>query len=250
VIDTIEVKGHTICLSRHALERYRDRCFPGLAIATLAALQSLDCRVVLISSLGASTYGANQPDATWLDMENTLCREGDLSYRSELVTPGAEADRGEGLLEEGMPIMRAAADRNGYELFLPTSLSESISVKVALLQRNKIDLLVNIGGSEASIGACPHAVTIPNGFHDKYRPCTCADRGIIAHLAGQGIPFIHLLYVRDLAVRYGVSLEAPPSGHGGEQLYLTRRAHPVMVAANLVIVAGLLVVYRRLNLRS
>lgn len=221
--------------------------FPTLAIASLAALQSIGCRVVLLSSLGASTFGANQPEATWLDMESKLRGDGGLIYRSELVTPGAEYDRGEGLLDEGPAIMQDAATRNGYELIYPTSLAASIESKTKLLRQNKIDLLINIGGNEAALGSCAHAVSLPNGFHDNYRPCSCPDRGIIAHLAGQGVPFIHLLYIRDLAIRYGVALDAPPNGAGGDRLYQARYASPIMVAGCLIVMLALLLGYRKIN---
>ncbi|MBE0602904.1 MAG: poly-gamma-glutamate system protein, partial [Deltaproteobacteria bacterium] len=40
--------------------------FPALNIAVLSAAKALDLRPVIISSAGSSTYGANQPDMTWL----------------------------------------------------------------------------------------------------------------------------------------------------------------------------------------
>ncbi|MCF8346229.1 MAG: poly-gamma-glutamate system protein, partial [Bacteroidales bacterium] len=50
--------------------------FPSLIVSTLSALQTLDADVVLLTSVGASSYGANQPAATWPDMEYWLQQNG------------------------------------------------------------------------------------------------------------------------------------------------------------------------------
>jgi poly-gamma-glutamate system protein len=208
--------------------------FPTLAIASLAALQTLGCNVVLISSVGASTYGANQPQATWLDMESRLREYGGLRYRSAMVTPGAESDRGEGLTENGQACIAEAAQRNGYELIQPASLQASIAAKMELLRN--VDLLINIGGNQASLGACPHALSIPNGYQSDYSPCHCTDRGIIARMAARDVPFIELLNIRDLAVRYGVDLEASDTNAESERLFFTRRTQPAAAAGSLAVI--------------
>ena len=56
--------------------------FPALNVAVLSAVKALGLRPVVISSVGASMYGANQPGMTWLDMEAVLARDGILPYRS------------------------------------------------------------------------------------------------------------------------------------------------------------------------
>ena len=46
--------------------------FPGLNASVLCALDAMGAKGIVISSVGASTYGANLPDFTWLDMEEAL----------------------------------------------------------------------------------------------------------------------------------------------------------------------------------
>ena len=89
--------------------------FPSLAISALAALQTMGVEPVVMSSLGASTYGANQPGATWIDMETALGREG-MKYKSVIVSAGATGDNGTGLPPEGMAVIRNAANRNRVDL--------------------------------------------------------------------------------------------------------------------------------------
>ena len=103
--------------------------FPALAIVTLASLQTIGADVVLISSLGASCYGANQPDATWIDIENWLIEKGEMKYKSSIVSIGAENDVGDGLMEEGVEAIKIAAQRNNIQLYYPSSIEESINYK-------------------------------------------------------------------------------------------------------------------------
>ena len=52
---------------------------PGANIAVLTALKSLSVVPVTITSVGASQWGANHIDFTWLDMEKIL-------YNNNLIT--------------------------------------------------------------------------------------------------------------------------------------------------------------------
>ncbi len=192
--------------------------FPALAVSTLAAFQVMDMDAVVMSSLGASSFGANQPGATWIDMESWLIREGGLRYRSSLVSAGAENDRGEGLTAEGMGLIRDAADRNNMELYIPDGLTTSIRFKSRILEQDNISVLINIGGNQAALGGCAHASTLPNGLHRKLRLCSHPDRGIIQDINNKGIPVIHLLNIRDLASRYGI--DTAPGRKYAESTYL------------------------------
>ena len=185
--------------------------FPSLAIATLAALQTIGADVVLISSLGSSSFGANQPGATWLDMEEWLHTDGGLRYRSALVTMGAEGDTGGGLEEEGIAILRATAARHGRTLRTEGSFADAVHAKTALLLGAQIGFLVNIGGNQTSLGTCPHAPILPSGYTVHGSDCQDPGRGVIERCAERGIPFLHLLNIQSIAVRYGIPL-SPSSG--------------------------------------
>lgn len=210
--------------------------FPSLAVSSMAALQTLGCKAVVISSIGASTYGANQPECTWLDMEAWLRERGGLKYRSMLVTLGAGEDRGDGLTEEGLDEMSAAALRNGYEVYRPASLQESIEHKADLLRRAGIDLLINIGGNHASLGGCVHGATIPNGFHSRYAGCTDPNRGLISLTSERSVPYIHLLNIRDLAIRYGLELEAGRAVQEARYPYVLQEVRRAPTVAGLVLI--------------
>ena len=215
--------------------------FPSLGIAALAAAQTLGADVVVFSSLGASTYGANQPNMTWLDMESELREHGGLRTRSEIVTLGGENDNGGGMFEDGAAMLHAAADRNGVTLYEPSALDKSILRKTATLMDRKIDLLVNIGGNQASLGRCSHASTIPTGLHEHWHGCADEERGIITRLAEFGIPFVHVLNIKDIAGRYGMPISPGPTIAESTALYSKEVVNPVGPIAGIVLVLGLLI---------
>ncbi|NLE34546.1 MAG: poly-gamma-glutamate system protein [Bacteroidales bacterium] len=185
--------------------------FPSLAISALAALQTMEIEPVVMSSVGASTYGANQPGATWIDMETAL-RQNGLRFKSVLISVGAGGDTGEGLLPEGMAAIVSAAHRNHVELFVPANLQESILKREVIFREANISLLINIGGNETALGGCSHALGIPNGLSYTMTHCNDGDRGLISRLNESGIPFINMLDIKDLASRYGIAV-APGTGY-------------------------------------
>jgi poly-gamma-glutamate system protein len=213
--------------------------FPSLGICTLAALQTIGARAVVVTSLGSSSYGANQPGATWLDMEEWLLHQGGLRDRTMLLTPGAEGDSGAGMPDEGILLLKQTAVRYGRTLVFSSSYADALHRKMELFTRNGITLLVNVGGSQTSLGTCRHAEMLPNGFHATIPPCADTGRGIIERLAGQGIPFIHLLHVNSMAARYGLPLspgiQDPAAGH---TVFVERVVHRGVILALLVLVSG------------
>ena len=206
--------------------------FPGLSIAALAALQTIGARVVLASSLGASSFGANEPEATWIDMERWLIEAGDLRQGSLLVSAGAENDAGEGLPEGGLEQIQRACNRWGVKLSKPGSLREAIEARVRLF--TGVDLLVNIGGNQAMLGGCAHASGIPAGFHRALRSCTDENRGVIQRLSSRGTPVLHLLNIRDLAARYGMPIGLSSSPRS-TSLYARRTVDKTQVTFVLIV---------------
>ncbi len=209
--------------------------FPALTISTLAALQTLDVKVVLMTSLGASTYGANQPKATWIDLENWLVQFGGLKYKSLMVSRGAENDNGFGLWDEGISIMQEAAKRNNLDLFIPESLKYSIDKRLSILNESKISLLINIGGNQAALGRCAHSVSIPNGLNKKIKVCDHEERGLIMEVNERGIPFINLLNIKDLAVKYGMDISPGKHYAGSLELYQEKYIEPIIVVISLLL---------------
>jgi poly-gamma-glutamate system protein len=216
--------------------------FPALAIAALAGLHEMGAVPLVMSSVGASSYGANVRGGTWLDWERWLRDSGVLQVRSVLVTPGGEDDVAAGMPEEGRTWIEEAAHRNGVSLMHPESLADAIDVRLALLEQTRPRAVINIGGGQASLGACRHATTLPVGLWGFTPKCDCPDRGMLTRLSEQGVPVIHLLQIRRLASLYG--LDPEPGGHPAYHANVTMltRIHGAWIlAAFSVILVSLLI---------
>lgn len=222
--------------------------FPALAISTLAALQTIGANIIIFSSLGASSYGANQPEATWIDYENWLIEKGGLKYKTSLLTYGAENDNGEGITEEGIEILKQAAIRNKRNLFMPQNLLESVHKKTDILISSKIDLLINIGGNQASMGSCVHSLSFPTGLNKRVIICNDVNRGIISRISELKIPFVHLLNINNLALENGLYLNCKKGFSGGKTLNLYN--HSLVIIIILVISASLYLYFYKFRYRD
>jgi poly-gamma-glutamate system protein len=158
-----------------------------------------------------------------------------MKYKSCLVSVGAGEDAGSGLSAEGLQRIHQAADRNGVQLFIPESLIQSIEKRAELFQKQKISLLINIGGSQTMLGSCRHSVSIPNGLHSTLATCGDDLRGLIARMNEKGIPFIQLLDIKNLAGQYGIAVSPGTTYAGSTNLYSTTSTRKSVVALILVI---------------
>ncbi len=216
--------------------------FPALSIQTFAALQALHKKAVIISSLGASSYGANQPGALWLDMENWIRNKGGCIYQSDLITYGAEGDTGGGLMDEGRIAFDESLKRNARTCFIPKSVEQSIEKKVDLLKKNDIGLLINIGGNQSALGYCAHAELIPNGLHKEINSCSHKERGVISRISESGIPFIHLLNLKNLALKYTITDNVTTPDH---PVFFEAKTNKTRIVLAFALLAGLLFMHHR-----
>jgi poly-gamma-glutamate system protein len=179
--------------------------FPALSISVLAALQTLGRKAFVISSLGASSYGANQPYALWTDIERWLQEKGGMKFSSSIITYGAEEDTGGGLPDEAKDIFDRSLRRNHYSVFIPRDGLASLIYKEKFFLRSNIGLLLNIGGNQTALGFCSDAELIPNGLHTEKVTCDHNGKGLIFRLSEKGIPFIHLLNLKNLTLQYEIT---------------------------------------------
>jgi len=220
--------------------------FPSLAISTLAALEEYGAEYLLVSSIGASSFGANQPMATWADMEERLYRGGMIRHRSRFLTFGGDDDNGGGIDDEGKKMIRQAAMRNGMIVEVPGSLDDAIALRETLFVNAGARLLINIGGNHAALGNCGHAERFPNGLQLAYAACADEQRGLLQRMAGRGLPVVHLLNIRDLSARYRLSADTRWESQG---IYYEKRPVLAVLIPLLIIVAGTVGAVSRLPLK-
>ncbi len=188
--------------------------FPGLNLAVIAAANALGARTAAVSSVTASTWGANERGFTWPEMEVLVVRAGVLPRASAAVSAGGDGDAARDLEPEARLTAYAIRDRCARELgvpaLVPRDFRDAVATRMAVYRRaangRRIALYVNVGGSGASLGASEAVLRLRSGFLPPLPFDRSEDRGVMARFAEQGVPVLTLLNVRDLALRWGIPL--------------------------------------------
>jgi poly-gamma-glutamate system protein len=231
--------------------------FPALIIATLSAAQVAGLRTLMISSLGASQWGANIPDFTWLDMEACLQGAGVLDVGSIAVAIGGDEDVGKDMSLEARAALKARILESGLPFLDEPELEANVATRLLVYEKaaagRPVRAFVNIGGSWADIGTNAEVLKLKPGLlRDVFLPPP-RERGVLQAMASRRVPVIHLLNVRGLCERYGLPWDPSPLPKPGEGALYGRaavRGWPFVLAAGIyvlcvsLIVAG--VVRRRL----
>jgi poly-gamma-glutamate system protein len=223
---------------------------PGLNLAVLSAARVIGAEPLVITSAGASMFGATDPGFTWLDMEAALASRNLWPYRSVAASLGGGGDVARGLSPAGRELLRQAVRRNHVRLLEPPGLLEAVKERVAIYDsiaaaRGKpIKLYVNVGGGLASLGGSQNGHLIPAGLTRRLAARNYPNRGVINLLNERGIPVLHLLHVEKLAREYGLTDGSmKPVGPGRGLLFIRYRYNVWMVAgaAILLLFANLVV---------
>jgi len=212
---------------------------PGLNIAVHSAVQTLELKPIIITSVGASNWGANDPDFTWLDMESLLFKAGIFKNKSVAASIGGGLDRGRGLSPEGRQLITDAIHRNKIEFINEEHLENSIQKRMDVFdhhrERKKIKAFINVGGGIASIGSVENGKYIPTGLSTILPMKNYPVRGVMIQMAENNVPIIHLLNVNKLALKYGLPINPVPLPHAGEGEIFIQKRYSVLLTLSVTI---------------
>ena len=182
--------------------------FPALMIATLSAAESLSLRPVIVFSLGASSYGATDVDFNMLDLYQLLQREVGFSVAGEAISLGGGDDVGGGIEDETRRSLIARIEASGFHFIQEPDLRRNVATRMELYGTPAA--FINIGGSDANLGASPMILELEPGLNESLVLPPEAQRGMVFEMAARGVPVIHLLNIRGLASRYGLPWDPVP----------------------------------------
>lgn len=213
-------RGDTVALGASA-------SFPSLIIAGYCAARALDLELLSIISVGASQWGANNPEFSWLDMEECLRQHGFTRHRLLAVSWGGEDDSGKEYPEEVRKRLTSVARRLGLEFLQPGSLEERVVRHLNLFLeasgQKKIKAFINIGGSSVNLGADSSILELQPGLTRVRKIPPASKRGLLQEMARRGIPVIHLLNIRKLAEIYGLPWDPKPLPSPGDPVFRPER---------------------------
>jgi poly-gamma-glutamate system protein len=187
--------------------------FPALLVASLAAASALEVRPVTILSLGASAYGATDPDFTLLDIYEILMREGICSREPEAVSLGGAKDVGKDLESGVRDRLRRRIESAGILFLDEPDLEKNVTERIRLYDgaaSGRIAAFINCGGADANIGTSPLVLEVPPGLSTRLVLPPPGQRGVLFAMSARGVPVIHLLHIRGLVTRFGLPWDPIP----------------------------------------
>ncbi len=224
--------------------------FPALNICVLAAVKVMRLRVVIISSVGASGFGANMPDLLWIDMERILASTRLWSYRSAAASPGGIGDRLVGMQEHGKAKIAAAIRAAGVPLIETKSYEDGVEQRMKIFDREAGDLpikaYVNVGGGTLSVGTVVGKHLYEPGLNRRAPPGALEVDSVMTRFMKRDVPVIHLTNIPKLAERFGLPVAPQAMPKVGEGKIFSRQEYnPYLTGGMLALILGALFIFLR-----
>jgi poly-gamma-glutamate system protein len=201
------VAGDTIAVGSSA-------SFPALMIATLAAAQAMEVYPVVILSLSASSYGGTKVDFNLLSIYQLLLREGVFTIQPTAISLGGEKDIGQDVKPDIKERLLQQIQRSGISLIYEPDLQKNVAARMKIYLDNssasRIAAFINIGGNYANLGTSALVLDIKPGLNRDVSLPAKSERGVLFEMAAQDIPCIHLLFIKGLAMKYGLPWDPIP----------------------------------------
>lgn len=196
--------------------------FPAANLAVLCALDAVGAEGIITSSVGASTYGGNIPDFTYLDMEHFLFTTGLIKNHSSHFSMGGINDQGKEMPAQLKEEIKKRLLGYGLTFLDYDDLAENSEARLALYNATgKITCFINAGGNSLSFGDGDEMVDAKNGII-KPGTMTKKGEGLVPAFLADNIPVIHLLNMKSLLTDYGLPVDPvplPPVGVGGVYMH-------------------------------
>ncbi|NLH80529.1 MAG: poly-gamma-glutamate system protein [Phyllobacteriaceae bacterium] len=177
--------------------------FPALNLAVLGAAEAMRLDAYVISSVGASMYGANIYGFTWLDMEKRLFDAGILHIRSRWASLGGIMDTHGGVFETGIVEGEAAIARTATPYLregTPATVEHDALRRMDLyFEGGRPAAYVNVGGNVTAIGWINETHLLDNGLLRSFPSTDAPKRGLLFRMHERGVPVVHLLNIERLA---------------------------------------------------
>jgi poly-gamma-glutamate system protein len=211
-------KGDTIAIGASG-------SFPGAVLATLAAARAMDLHLAIIVSLGSSSWGANVPGFSLIRIMSA--QESVTAYEVLAVSLGGDGDSGGEMDPLARDDMLREVYDSGQRLIDEPSLADGIAERMMLydyaLSDAPISAFVNIGGASANIGVGMASLSLTPGVNTGISPPSANDEGVMFEMAARGIPVIHVLNIKRLALNRGLAWDpAPFPRAGASRAYFVR----------------------------
>ncbi len=220
---------------------------PGANIAVLTACKVLGIVPICITSIGASQWGANQVDFTWLDMESVLYQNNFISKQSIAASIGGRNDMGRLLSLAGRNLIMENIAYHNLPLIrtdkLVGNIKERMEIFSSILPIQNYKAIINVGGGVASLGTSFNLKLLPPGvinrtdITDIGRPGGI--EGVFSKFVKSKVPGLHILNIKSLIEQFNMPFAPIPIPEiGTGSLYAEERYNLIVAAICLLILGG------------
>ncbi len=91
--------------------------------------------------------------------------------------------------------------------------------------KNRVTAFINIGGSYANLGTSALVLKVKPGLNRRLTLPSPAERGVLFEMIDRKVPVIHLLFIKGLALKYGLPWDPFPLPKAGENELLSGKSH-------------------------
>jgi poly-gamma-glutamate system protein len=218
----------------------------------------MHAHAVPIISLGSSTYGATNLDFNLLDIYTLLLRTGVLVTPPAAISLGGTEDVGRNFDSDLRANLLKQIEASGIPFINEPDLRSNVAVRMAVYggieNGTRLAAFVNTGGNFSNLGTSALALRLEPGLNTDIALPPEEERGVLFEMAAHKTPVIHLLFIRGLALRYGLTWDPIPLREPGEMALHADRSHDsgslwLIGVPYLIVIVFLLGVYTRSNRR-
>jgi poly-gamma-glutamate system protein len=188
--------------------------FVGGDVAAITATETLGLRPIVIASLSASMWGANELEFNLTDMLATLRERNVIRTRAVAAVLGGGGAIGGSMDADGVAALRRSAALDGVPIVEARPVAAVIDALLTRINATAGDArpgaVINVGGALIGLGSCRESYEWPPGLTRKSLPCSDGTPGLAMRLAADGLPVLHIINMRRLALEWGLPFDPTP----------------------------------------
>jgi poly-gamma-glutamate system protein len=188
--------------------------FVGGDIAAITATETLGLRPIVIASLSASMWGANEPELNLIDMLAALRERNVIRTRAIAAVLGGGGAIGGSMDPDGVAALRRSAARDGVPIVDARPVSALIDALLARINaatgEARPGAVINVGGALIGLGSCRESYEWPPGLTRRAPTCSDGTQGLAMRLGADGLPVLHIINMRRLALEWGLPFDPIP----------------------------------------
>jgi poly-gamma-glutamate system protein len=189
--------------------------FVGGDVAAITATETLGLRPIVIASLSASMWGANEPEFNLIDMLSVLRDRNVIRTRAIAAVLGGGGAIGGSMDADGIAALRRSAARDGVPIVEARPVAAVIDallmrINAAAGDTTRLGAVINVGGALIGLGSCRESHEWPPGLTRRAPSCTDGTPGLAMRFAADGLPVLHIINMRRLALEWGLPFDPTP----------------------------------------